>query len=80
LSTPHSQLPARLGQGAAPTATIAAEIVDRIFWDSIAPSHGSALKTVQDASQARDTNKGRKEIGTAIGTARHCVISLPIDR
>jgi len=74
LSTPHSQLLARLGQGAGPAETIAAEIVAsvndprmvvtaRIFWDSIAPSHGSALKTAQE---------GRTRHGKKAQEGRHC--------
>jgi hypothetical protein len=49
-------------------ATIAAKIHDKIIWYAITPPDGLALKGVDQAREARDTNRDRNEIGTTSNT------------
>ena len=65
MSTPRSQLNPRLVQGPAVAATIAAKIHAKIIWYAITPPNGLALKGVDQAREARETNKARNEVGTA---------------
>jgi len=61
-------------------APIAAKITEKIIWHAITPPNGLALKGVDKAREARDTNSARNEIGTESKATCCPVISLPIDR